>query len=58
MFSTDLRWVVLFGAVITGMAAFLSADVYLKLATVRSLIVFVTVDGMTPPICGFCVLGF
>jgi hypothetical protein len=40
------------------MASFLSADVYMKLATVRSLIVFLHVDGMTPPICGFCVLGF
>ena len=58
MFSTDLRWVVIFAAVVTGMASFLSADVYLKLATVRSLIVFVTVDGTSPPICGFCVLGF
>ena len=58
MFSTDLRWVVLFGAFVTGMAAFLSVDVYLKLATVRSLVVFVLVDGVTPPICGFCALGF
>ena len=58
MFSRDLRWVVLFGAYMTGVAAFLSADVYMKLATVRSLVVFVLVDGQTPPICSFCVLGF
>jgi hypothetical protein len=58
MFSRDLRWVVLFGAYIVGMAAFLSADVYMKLSAVRSLVVFVLVNGQTPPICGFCVLGF
>jgi hypothetical protein len=58
MFSKDLRWVVLLGAYVTGMAGFLSADVYQKLSTVRSLVVFVLVDGQTPPICGFCVLGF
>jgi len=57
MFSKDLRWVVLLGAYVTGMAGFLSADVYQKLSTVRSLVVFVLVDGQTPPICGFCVLG-
>ena len=58
MFSKDLRWVVLFGAYIAGTAGFLSADLYMKLSTVRSLVVFVMIDGQTPPICGFCVLGF
>jgi len=33
-------------------------DVYLQLATVRPLLVFLPVDGEMPPICGFCVLGF
>lgn len=58
MFSRDLRWVVLFGAYVTGVAGFLSADVYMKLAIVRPLIVFVLINGQTPPTCGFCVLGF
>ena len=39
-------------------AVHIIADVYLKLATVRPLLVFLPVDGEMPPVCGFCVLGF
>ena len=47
----------LFALVSLSVALYAVADVYLKLATVRPLLIFVLVDEMSPPVCGFCVLG-
>jgi len=33
-----------------------ATHVFNELATVRPLLVFVSVDGQMPPVCGFCVL--
>jgi hypothetical protein len=50
------RWLAFFALGCAGLFAAFCAHVYLQLATVRPLLVFIEVDGHAPPICGFCVL--
>ena len=52
----NARWVALFALGAAGLFAAFCAHVYLQLATVRPLLVFIEVDGHAPPICGICVL--
>ena len=39
-----------------GIAFFWGAHFYVQLATLRPFLVFITVDGHAPPVCGLCVL--
>ncbi len=52
----ELRWAAFFALGAAGVFAAFCAHVYLQLATVRPLLVFIEVDGHAPPICGICVL--
>ena len=48
--------IVIFALAAAALFASFCAHVYLQLATVRPLLVFLEVEGHAPPICGFCVL--
>jgi hypothetical protein len=55
-FSEDVRWV---GYLAAGSALtfiVFSSYVFGRLIEVRPLLVFVSVDGRLPPVCGLCVL--
>lgn len=55
-FSRDVRWVAYLAISTTLTLALFSSYVFLRLAEVRPLLVFLQVDGHLPPVCGLCVL--
>jgi hypothetical protein len=55
-FSGRIRWVGYFACGALLVLAALATHVFNELSTVRPLLVFVSVGGEMPPVCGFCVL--
>lgn len=55
-FSNDIRWVGYIACAASFLLAAFATYVFDELSIVRPLLIFVSINGEAPPICGFCVL--
>lgn len=55
-FSDDIRWVGYIACASVFVLAAFASYVFGELSTVRPLLIFVSINGEAPPVCGFCVL--